>query len=114
MYQITTNGKVYYADTIYPVSVADNGCYILDSTATGGIVAKIYNGEFITDQVFRLRADALNGSEPLCTYEPLSGARALGESENEVGSLTQQLEQTQAETVQCKTALKTLGIETEG
>ena len=93
MYQITTNGKVYYADTVYPVSVADNGCYILDSADTGGIVAKMYNGEHIIDQVFRLREDALKGSEPLCTYEPLSGARALGESE---------------------TALNIIGIETEG
>lgn len=110
MYRITTNGKVYYADIIYPVSVAYNGCYILDGADTGGIVAKIYNGENITDQVFRLRADALKGSEPLCTYEPLSGARALGESETEVDSLTQKL----GEAAEYKTALNILGIETEG
>ena len=110
MYQITTNGKVYYADTIYPVSVADNGCYILDSADTGGIVAKMYNGEHIIDQVFRLREDALKGSEPLCTYELLSGARAFGESENEVDSLTQKL----GEAAEYKAALNILGIETEG
>lgn len=91
MYRITTNGKEYYADTVYPVSVADNGCYILDSAATGGIVAKVYDGGNVIDKVYRLREDSLKGNEPMCTYKLLSGAEKLGQHENEINSLTQQL-----------------------
>lgn len=92
MYLIKTDAGNYYADTVYPVTVADNGCYIIDDEATGGIVAKLYDGERMADKVFRLRDDALHGTESLCTYEAVSGAEALA---------------------QYKAALHELGVETE-
>ena len=41
MYKVNSNGNVYFADTVLPVIVADNGCYILSEEDTGGVVAKI-------------------------------------------------------------------------
>ena len=41
MYKVNSNGNVYFADTVLPVIVDDNGCYILSEEDTGGVVAKI-------------------------------------------------------------------------
>ena len=96
MYKVNSNGNVYFADTVLPIIVADNGCYILSEGDTGGVVAKINveteDGTQLADMVFRTQEDALHGTEPLCTYEPIKGAELLAQYE---------------------TALKTLGVETE-
>ena len=41
MYKVNSNDSVYFADTVLPVIVADNGYYILSEGDTGGVVAKI-------------------------------------------------------------------------
>ena len=41
MYKVNSNGNVYFADTVLPIIVADNGCYIFSEGETGGVVAKI-------------------------------------------------------------------------
>ena len=41
MYKVNSNGNVYFADTVLPIIVADNDCYILSEGDTGGVVAKI-------------------------------------------------------------------------
>ena len=41
MYKVNSNGNVYFADTVLPIIVADNGCHILSEGDTGGVVAKI-------------------------------------------------------------------------
>ena len=41
MYKVNSNGNVYFADTVLPIIVDDNGCYILSEGDTGGVVAKI-------------------------------------------------------------------------
>ena len=81
MYKVNSNGSVYYAETVLPVIVADNGCYILCREDTGGVVAKISveteDGTQPADKVFRTREDGLRGTEPLCTYEQMSGAQMM-------------------------------------
>ena len=41
MYKVNSNGNVYFADTVLPIVVAYNGCYIFSEEDTGGVVAKI-------------------------------------------------------------------------
>ena len=81
MYKVNCNGSVYFADTVLPVIVADNGCYILSEGDTGGVVAKISveteEGRQLADKVFRTRENGLHGTEPLCTYEQISGAQMM-------------------------------------
>ena len=81
MYKVNSNGNVYFADTVLPVIVADNGCYILSKEDTGGVVAKIRveteDGTQMSDKVFRTREDGLRCTEPLCTYEQISGAQMM-------------------------------------
>ena len=81
MYKVNSNGNVYFADTVLPIIVADNGCYILSEGDTDGIVAKISveteEGRQLADKVFRTREDGLRGTEPLCTYEQISGAQIM-------------------------------------
>ena len=81
MYKVNSNGSVYFADTVLPVIVADNGCYILSEGDTGGVVAKISveteEGRQLADKVFRTRENGLHGTEPLCTYEQISGAQMM-------------------------------------
>ena len=81
MYKVNINGNVYFADTVLPIIVADNGCYILSEGDTGGVVAKIsVETEDVTqlaDKVFRTRENGLHGTEPLCTYEQISGAQMM-------------------------------------
>ena len=81
MYTVNSNGNVYFADTVLPVIVADNGCYILSKEDTGGVVAKISveteDGRQLSDKVFRTRENGLHGTEPLCTYEQISGAQMM-------------------------------------
>ena len=81
MYKVNSNGSVYFADTVLPVIVADNGCYILSKEDTGGVVAKISveteDGTQLADKVFRTQEDGLRGTEPLCTYEQISGAQMI-------------------------------------
>lgn len=36
MYKVNSNGNVYFADTVLPIIVADNGFYILSEGDTGG------------------------------------------------------------------------------
>ena len=81
MYKVNSNGNVYFADTVLPIIVADNGCYILSEGDTGGVVAKISveteEGRQLADKVFRTRENGLHGTEPLCTYEQISGAQMM-------------------------------------
>ena len=91
MYQVKSNGSVYYAETVLPVDVADNGCFILSKKDTGGVVAKINveteDGTQLADMVFRIREDGLRGSEPLCTYEQISGAQMMAVYESALHEL---------------------------
>ena len=91
MYQVKSNGSVYYAETVLPVIVADNGCYILCREDTGGVVAKISveteDGTQLADKVFRTREDGLRGTEPLCTYEQISGAQMMAVYESALHEL---------------------------
>ena len=81
MYKVNSNGNVYFADTVLPIIVAENGCYILSEGDTGGVVAKISveteDGTQLEDMVFRTQEDGLRGNEPLCTYEQISGAQMM-------------------------------------
>ena len=81
MYKVNSNSNVYFSDTVLPIIVADNGCYILSEGDTGGVVAKISmeteDGTQLEDRVFRTREDGLRGTEPLCTYEQISGAQMM-------------------------------------
>ena len=98
MYKVNSNGSVYFADTVLPVIVADNGCYILSEGDTGGVVAKISveaeGGTQMADMVFRTREDGLHGTEPMCTYEPISGAELLSAYENALNELGVETEET--------------------
>ena len=91
MYKVNSNGNVYFADTVLPVIVADNGCYILSEGDTGGVVAKISveteEGRQLADKVFRTRENGLYGTEPLCTYEQISGAQMMAVYENALHDL---------------------------
>ena len=91
MYKVNSNGSVYFADTVLPVIVADNGCYILSEGDTGGVVAKISmeteEGRQLADKVFRTRENGLHGTEPLCTYEQISGAQMMAVYESALHEL---------------------------
>ena len=91
MYKVNSNGNVYFADTVLPIIVADNGCYILSEGDTGGVVAKISveteEGRQLADKVFRTRENGLYGTEPLCTYEQISGAQMMVVYENALHEL---------------------------
>ena len=91
MYKVNSNGNVYFADTVLPIIVADNGCYILSEGDTGGVVAKISveteEGRQLADKVFRTRENGLHGTEPLCTYEPISGAQMMAVYESALHEL---------------------------
>ena len=41
MYKVNSDGNVYFADTVLPIIVADNGCYILSEGDTGENKEKI-------------------------------------------------------------------------
>lgn len=91
MYKVNSNGNVYFADTVLPIIVADNGCYILSEGDTGGVVAKISveteDGRQLSDKVFRTRENGLHGTEPLCTYEQISGAQMMAAYESALHEL---------------------------
>ena len=91
MYKVNSNGNVYFADTVLPIIVADNGCYILSEGDTGGVVAKISveteDGRQLADKVFRTRENGLHGTEPLCTYEHISGAQMMAVYESALHEL---------------------------
>ena len=91
MYKVNSNGNVYFADTVLPIIVADNGCYILSEGDTGGVVAKISveteECRQLADKVFRTRENGLHGTEPLCTYEPISGAQMMAVYESALHEL---------------------------
>ena len=91
MYKVNSNGSVYFSDTVLPIIVADNGCYILSEGDTGGVVAKIIvetpEGKQLADKVFRTREDGLRGTEPLCTYEQISGALMMAVYESALHEL---------------------------
>lgn len=98
MYKVNSNGSVYFADTVLPIIVDDNGCYILSERDTGGVVAKISveteEGRQLADKVFRTRENGLHGTEPLCTYEQISGAQMMAVYEsalNELGVETEEV-----------------------
>ena len=91
MYKVNSNGNVYFADTVLPIIVADNGCYILSEGDTGGVVAKIgvetEEGRQLADKVFQTRENGLYGTEPLCTYEQISGAQMMAVYESALHEL---------------------------
>ena len=91
MYKVNSNGNVYFADTVLPIIVADNGCYILSEGDTGGVVAKISveteDDRQLADKVFRTRENGLHGTEPLCTYEQISGAQMMAVYESALHEL---------------------------
>ena len=98
MYKVNSNGSVYFVDTVLPVIVSDNDCYILSEGDTCGVVAKISveteDGTQLADMVFRTREDGLHGTEPMCTYEPISGAELLSAYENTLNELGVETEET--------------------
>ena len=91
MYKVNSNSNVYFSDTVLPIIVADNGCYILSEGDTGGVVAKISveteEGRQLADKVFRTRENGLHGTEPLCTYEQISGAQMMAVYESALHDL---------------------------
>ena len=91
MFKVNSDGNVYFADAVLPVIVADNGCYILSEGDTGGVVAKISveteEGRQLADKVFRMRENGLHGTEPLCTYEQISGAQMMAVYESALHEL---------------------------
>ena len=91
MYKVNSHGNVYFADTVLPVIIADNGCYILSEGDTGGVVAKISveteEGRQLADKVFRTRENGLHGTEPLCTHEHISGAQMMAVYESALHEL---------------------------
>lgn len=91
MYKVNSNGNVYFADTVLPIIVAYNGCYIFSEEDTGGVVAKISveteEGRQLADKVFRTRENGLRGTEPLCTYEQISGAQTMAVYESALHEL---------------------------
>ena len=91
MYKVNSNGNVYFADTVLPIIVADNGCYILSEGDTGGVVAKISveteDGRQLADKVFHTRENGLHGTEPLCTYEQISGTQMMAVYESALHEL---------------------------
>ena len=91
MYKVNSNGNVYFADTVLPIIVADNGCYILSEGDTGGVVAKISveteEGRQLADKVFRTRENGLHGTEPLCTYKQISSAQMMAVYESALHEL---------------------------
>ena len=91
MYKVNSNGNVYFADTVLPIIVADNGFYILSEEDTGGVVAKISleteDGRQLADKVFRTRENGLHGTEPLCTYDQISGAQMMAVYESALHEL---------------------------
>ena len=97
MHKVNSNGNVYFADTVLPIIVADNGCYILSEGDTGGIVAKISveteEGRQLADKVFRTRENVLHGTEPLCTYEQISGAQMMAVYERALHELGMETEE---------------------
>ena len=97
MYKVNSNGNVYFADTVLPIIVTDNGCYILSEGDTGGVVAKISvkteDGRQLADKVFRTRENGLHGTEPLCTYEQISGAQMMTVYENALHELGVEIEE---------------------
>ena len=98
MYKVNSNGNVYFADTVLPIIVAYNGCYILCREDTGGVVAKISveteDGTQLDDMVFRTQEDGLRGTEPLCTYEHMSGAQMMAVYESALHELGVETEET--------------------
>ena len=91
MYKVNSNGNVYFADTVFPVIVADNGCYILSEGDTGGVVAKISveteDGTQLEDMVFRTQEDGLRGTGLVWTYEQISGAQMMAVYESALHEL---------------------------
>ena len=91
MYKVNSNGNVYFADTVLPIIVAYNGCYIFSEGDTGGVVAKISveteDGTQLADKVFRTRENGLHGTEPLFTYEQISGAQMMAVYESALHEL---------------------------
>ena len=91
MYKVNSSGNVYFADTVLPIIVDDNGCYILSEGDTGGVVAKISveteDGTQLADKVFRTRENGLHGTEPLCTCEQISGAQMMAVYESALHEL---------------------------
>ena len=91
MYKVNSNGNIYFADTVLPIIVADNGCYILLEGDTGGVVAKISveteEGRQLADKVFRTSENGPHGTEPLCTYEQISGAQMMAVYESALHEL---------------------------
>lgn len=91
MYKVNSNGSVYFADTVLPVIVADNGYYIFSEEDTCGVVAKISveteYGRQLADKVFYTRENGLHGTEPLCTYEQISGVQMMAVYESALHEL---------------------------
>ena len=91
MYKVNSNGNVYFADTVLPVIVTYNGCYVLSEGDTGGVVAKTSveteYGRQLADKVFHTQEDGLRGTEPLCTYDQISGAQMMAVYESALHEL---------------------------
>lgn len=104
MYAIKSNNKIAgYADSFVYIRLHTNGCYVLCNEAEAeGICAKIVKkfkndetGETIThisDTVFRLTDNGLNGTEPKCEYELVSGAQVIANKDAEINNILAELE----------------------
>ena len=97
MYKITADGTAAYSDGLVYIKLHRNGCYIpcSEDEAEGvcGKVAESYTNEDgtsgirLTDKVYRLKSDGLNGTEPECSVEKSDGALELANATAAVDEL---------------------------
>lgn len=97
MYVITSNGETRYADSVIPIRLHGNGCYVpCDEADADGFCAKMsvpmkgedgneYHG--LSDTVFCLAGHELSGTEPVGSYEEMGAAVPLTEAETAVGAV---------------------------
>lgn len=84
MYEVTSGTFIGYADSIVPIRLHKNGCYVpCPVTEADGFCAKLAdsNALALADAVFHLPGKVLRGTEPEGTYQPISGALALADTE---------------------------------
>lgn len=97
MYVITSNGKIRYADSVVPVRLHSNGCYVLvDEKAADGFCAKLAvtatdedGNEYqaLSDTVYHFPGHALKGDEPEGEYTQRGAAILLTEAETALAEL---------------------------
>lgn len=89
MYRIIeTGGAEHLSDTIVPIRVAKNGCYVRAKDDPDGFTGKIQvdteDGQSLMDKVFVLPGKTLTGSEPEAIYREDYGMPVINELENDL------------------------------